>query len=354
MRSDRLSRRQLLHGAAVATGGFALFASGVPARAFAQTYGTPTATGDTLTLYNGQHVTTTQAIGAAFAKATGSQVRLRSGEDPEIAAQIVAEGDASPADVVFTENSPALMLLSEKGMLAKVAVQTLKRVPARYNSPQSDWIGVAARATVLIYNPSLLPETALPHSLLDLAQPAWRGKIGIAPAEADFQPVVVAVIKLSGEDAAKAWLAGLARNARTYHSYEAILQAVETGEVATGILNHYYWFHQAAEVGPANMRSKLFYFGHGDPGALVNISGAAVLKSSQHADLAQRFLAYLVSAEGQQALVQSKDFEYPLGSGVPPSPELKPFDQLDPPPIGPADLGDGRAAVQLLQDAGLL
>ena len=172
------------------------------------------------------------------------------------------------------------MRLSEQGLLTPVPAEILSQVPARYNAPAGDWVGVAARATVLVYAPSLLPETALPASLLDLAKPEWQGKVGIAPAESDFLPVVTAVIKLEGEDAAREWAEGLARNATVYLGNTPILRAVEAGQLATGVINHYYWFRMAAEVGTSAMRSKLYYFGHKDPGALVNVWGAGILASS--------------------------------------------------------------------------
>ncbi|HEU5433435.1 MAG TPA: iron ABC transporter substrate-binding protein [Thermomicrobiales bacterium] len=318
------------------------------------TAGASPASGDTLTIYAGQHASTVEAIAAAFTKATGIPVQIRSGEDAELANQLVAEGASSPADVVITENSPALMLLSEQKLLAPVDAATLARVPERYNSPNDDWVGTAARETVLVYNPALLPAENLPQSVLDLAKPEWQGKIGIAPAESDFQPLVAAVAKLEGRDAAAAWLDGLARNAETYQGNFAILRAVEAGDLAAGIINHYYWFRLAKEVGADQMHSKLYYFRRHDPGALVNVSGAGVLAAGRHPDEAQRFLAFLVSDAGQAALVASGDFEYPLAKGDAAAPGLEPFDKLEPPAISIADLGDGREAVELLQDAGLL
>jgi iron(III) transport system substrate-binding protein len=110
----------------------------------------------------------------------------------------------------------------------------------------------------------------------------------------------------------------------------------------------------AHEIGEDQMHSRLHYFGNQDPGALVNVSGAAPLASSPNPELAQQFLAFLVGKEAQEALAQSDDFEYPLGSGVAASPELKPFAELDPPPVSVGDLGDSSAAIALLQDVGLL
>ena len=323
--------------------------------AFAAQSGTPAAKASgKITLYNGQHTTTTQAIVKAFTAETGIEVAIRSGEGPELANQIVAEGKGSPADVFSTENSPALMLLSDKGMLAPVSEATLARVPAQYNSPRQDWVGVAARSHVFLYNPSLLPETDLPASVMDLAKPAWKGKYGYAPAGDDFQPLVSAVIKLKGHDAALDWAKGLEKNGEVYQGNTAILKAVESGKLAGGITLHYYWYAMAREQGADKMKSRLHFYGHQDPGALLVVSGAGALKSSKNPAAAQAFLQFLVSAKGQQTLVDAGDFEYPLAEGAKGQPALKPFDELDPPNIGPGDLGDGQAAVQLLQDAGIL
>jgi iron(III) transport system substrate-binding protein len=308
----------------------------------------------TLTLYSAQHEGLTNALVKAFEKRTGASVRVRYGADDQLASQIVAEGPVSPTDVFLAENSPPLTLLEEKGLLAKIDGSTLARVPARYDSPSGDWVGVAARETALIYDPKLVPPGQLPHSILDLAQPSWKGRLAIAPAEPDFQPVVAAVSKLDGSTVAGRWLTGFASNAKRYNDNEGIVAAVEHGQVAAGVVNHYYWYRLAQEVGFGKMRSRLYYFGHGDPGALLDVSAAGVLKSSKQQSLAQQFVAFIVSSESERTLVRSGDWEYPLGSDVAPATGLKPFDRLEAPNIAPADLGDGHVALQLLRQAGLL
>jgi iron(III) transport system substrate-binding protein len=310
--------------------------------------------GGTLTLYSAQHEQMTNTFAKAFEKKTGATVRVRFGEDEGLANQIVQEGAASPADVLLTENTPPLELLTEKGLLAKVDASTLAQVPSADSSQSGDWVGVAARETVLIYNPKLLGTMALPKSILDLAKPEWKGKLAIAPSEPDFVPIVSAIEKLDGRAATEAWLEGFAGNAKRYDDNEGIVAAVESGQVTAGIINHYYWYEQRAEVGAGKVRSKLYYFGHQDPGALVNISGAGALKSSKDPALAQRFLAFLVSKEGQNAMTHSGDWEYPLLAGVTPPPGLSPFASLEAPDIGPAVLGDGSQPLALMQQAGLL
>lgn len=307
-----------------------------------------------LTLYSSQHEPMTEALVKGFEEENGAEVQVRFGEDEGLASQIEQEGDASPADVVLTENTPPLELLAGKGLLAKVDSSTLGEVPSQYNSPTGHWVSVAARETVMVYNPNLIAADELPASILDLAKPEWKGKLAIAPSEPDFVPIVSAIEKLDGEAAAKSWLEGFAANAKHYNDNEGIIAAVDSGQIAAGIINHYYWYEAVAEEGKDKVPSKLHYFGHEDPGALVNISGAGALESSGDPGLAQEFLAYLVSEEGQKAITASGDWEYPLNSAVPPPPGLKPFDSLEPPKVSPADLGDGSKPVELMEQVGLL
>lgn len=309
---------------------------------------------ETLTLYNGQHEEVANALVAAFQKKTGIVVRARKGEGPELANQVLAEGPASPADMIFTENSPEITLLANKGRLAKVDPNTLAKVPARDTSPRGDWLPFARRATALAYDPSQLNESQLPRSITDLAQSKWRGEIGIAPAEGDFQPLVTTVGILKGEGAAKGWVAGLKRNAETFQNNTAILNAVNSGQTSVGLINQHYWFRLRDSIGATALRAKLYYFGHGDPGALVNISGVGILSTSKHMKAAQQFLDFLVSPEGQQVIVSSKDYEYPVVAGVAGDPQLKSFDTLDPPAVTVGQLSDGTHSIELLRQAGLL
>jgi iron(III) transport system substrate-binding protein len=316
--------------------------------------GSSSDSGGSLTLYSAQHEPMTEALTKGFEEENGAQVQVRYGEDEGLASQIEQEGDASPADVVLTENTPPLELLADKELLAEVDSSTLEEVPSQYNSPTGHWVGVAARETVMVYNPDLIAADELPASILDLAKPEWKGKLAIAPSEPDFVPIVSAIEKLDGEAAAKSWLEGFADNAKHYNDNEGIIAAVDSGQIAAGIINHYYWYEAVAEEGKDKVPSKLHYFGHEDPGALVNISGAGALESSDDPELAQEFLAYAVGEEGQTAIVESGDWEYPLNAAVPPPPGLKPFDSLEPPKVGPADLGDGSAPVELMEQVGLL
>ncbi len=308
-----------------------------------------------LTVYSAQHEQTVDTLVAGFEKATGIRVQVHSGDGPEVANQIIEEGTASPADIFFTENSPEIAVLDEKGLLAPVDATTLAQVPRQDSAPDGHWVGVLARENVLAYNTGMIAAGQLPKSLFDLAGPGWKGRVAVAPSDNDFLPLVNAVLVTRGHDAALAWLRGLRENAQIFDDDEGVVAAVNRGAVATGIINSYYWARLQAELGSGHMHSAVYHFGQGDIGGLINISGAGVLKTAKDPADAQRFLAYLVAANTQRLLADNTVvFEYPLHPGVAPNPVLKPFDQLQPPAITVAQLGDDSQVVDLLNEAGLL
>src|ERR1700679_765278 len=136
---------------------------------------------NSLTLYSAQHEPMTEALAKGFEEKSGAKVQVHYGEDEGLASQIEQEGEASPADVVMTENTPPLESLAEQGLLAKVDPSTLAEVPSKYSSPSGHWVGVAARETVMVYNPELIAKSELPASILDLAKPEWKGELALAP-----------------------------------------------------------------------------------------------------------------------------------------------------------------------------
>jgi iron(III) transport system substrate-binding protein len=307
-----------------------------------------------ITLYNGQHAELTTLLVAAFEKKTGVRVQVRTNDSAVLADQLIQEGSASPADVFIAENSPELMELQRRELLGQLPQSILGQAPPSDNSPTGNWVGMALRVSSLVYNPSRLPRSQLPASLLDFAQPQFKGKIAIAPTDSDFPPLVGAVIAKHGEAAARDWLAGLKRNARVYQDEEAVVAAVNRGDVASGVINSYYWYRLQLELGKNAMHSALYSFSPSDAGAAVNISGAAVLKSSKQQKNAERFIAFLVSKAGQQIIADSDDFEYLIRSDVEPSSALPPLDSIGHTSLSAAALGNGELAAQLIRKVGLV
>jgi iron(III) transport system substrate-binding protein len=308
---------------------------------------------DVLTVYSAQHESLVQTMLQGFTDETGIGLEFRDASDSELANQLVQEGDASPADVFLTENSPSIDVVDEAGLLAPLERSTLDQVGQQYRPASGTWVGFAARSTVLAFNPSVVPEAELPASILDLADPAWKGRVGIASGGADFQAIVSAVLALTGEDATRAWLTGLQRNAEVYPSNTAVMKAVDEQEVPVGVMYHYYWYRDQAENGLVGDDARLHFFGNGDPGAFVSVSGAGVLASSDQPEQAQRLVEYLTSRAAQERLADSAALEYAVGTGVASAEVLPPLESLQAPAVDPGSL-NAPEVTRLMQDVGLL
>ncbi|WP_248750269.1 iron ABC transporter substrate-binding protein [Pseudomonas sp. MWU15-20650] len=311
--------------------------------------------GDTagIVVYNAQHESLTKAWVEGFTQETGIPVTLRNGDDTEMGNQIVQEGAASPADVFLTENSPAMVLVDNAGLFAPVAPTTLTQVDAAYRPAHGKWLGIAARSTVFVYNPSKLKEADLPKSLLDLAAPSWKGRWAASPAGADFQAIVAAVLELKGEAATLDWLKAMKANASIYRGNSAVLKAVNAGQIDSGVIYHYYSLVDQSKTGENSKNTRLHYFKHQDPGAFVSISGGGVLASSKHQEQAQAFLKWITGKEGQAILKDGNSFEYAVGQNAQSNPKLVPLAQLDAPKVDASKL-NSKKAVELMTQAGLL
>jgi iron(III) transport system substrate-binding protein len=307
-----------------------------------------------ITVYNGQHQELTKALVDAFEKESGMSVRLRSSDSLVLANQIDQEGDSSPADVFIAENSPELVTLEEKGLLAPLSESIRNQVPARVQSPDGRWAGIALRPVGLVYDPAKVAASELPRSILDLADPRWKGKVALAPTDSDFPPVVGAVIATRGKKAAADWLAGLKRNAKVYQDYEGALAAVNRGDVDVSVINQYYWYRLQRELGKRAMKSKLHYFAAPDPGSIANVSGAAVLASSDKRDEAERFVRFLVGPTGQRILARSDDYEYPVRPGVAANSALPPLDSVPHSTPSVTTQADNEEAARLIGQAGFV
>jgi len=202
--------------------------------------GAPAAMADapvTLTMYNGQHKEIGEAIAKAYEAKTGIHINIRKGSSNQLASQIIEEGERSPADIIYTEESPPLNNLGELGLLAKIDDATLNMLPKEYVAANGTWMGVTARTRVVVYNPKKIDEKDLPTTVMDFANPEWDGRVGFVPTSGAFQEQAVAILKMHGREATEEWLTGLKAFGKTYTNNMVALKAVEKGEVGAVLVN---------------------------------------------------------------------------------------------------------------------
>ncbi|MFD6168742.1 iron ABC transporter substrate-binding protein [Streptomyces coeruleorubidus] len=308
-----------------------------------------------LVIYSGRNEKLVKPLLDKLEKAVGAEVDVRYGDSAELAAQILEEGDRTKAGLFFSQDAGALGALSKEGMLRKLPADTLDEVDEAYRGSGGDWVGLSGRVRVIAYNPDQVGEDEVPDSVFDVVKPEWKGKVGFAPTNASFQAFVTGMRVLKGDDATREWLEELKANgAKTYAHNLATLDAVEAGEVSLGLVNHYYWYERVAEKGEGKVNSKLHFLPGEDPGALINVAGAGILKDSGQTETAQKAVDYLLSKEAQTYFAD-RTKEYPLAAGVTSSVEdLPAFESLESPDIDLGKLESLQETLAMLQDVGLV
>lgn len=310
---------------------------------------------DVLTVYSGRNESLIGPILAQFTVDTGIETEILYGGTSAVANQILTEGENSPADVFIAQDGGALGALAAADMLHKLPDATLERVAnAAFVSSDGVWTGLSGRARVFVYSPEALKEHGLelPSSIFDLTGEEWRGLVGWAPTNASFVANVTAMRVLLGEDETARWLADMIANGvQAYPKNTPIVQATIDGEVVGGLVNHYYLFRFLAE--DPSITATLHFFPGGDLGSLVNIAGAAILKTTDQPYDALALVDYLLSDTAQEYFAQST-YEYPLVPTVDPSVDLPALADIETPEIDLSDLADLQGALDMIEESGAL
>jgi iron(III) transport system substrate-binding protein len=307
-----------------------------------------------LTVYSGRSEELVGPLFAQFTQETGIEVQARYGDTAELAAQLLEEGDASPAQVYFAQDAGALGAVDAAGLFAPLPASVATTVPEAYRAPSGDWTGVTGRARVIAYDPEQVPAAEVPQSIFDLTDPTWKGQVAIAPTNASFQAFVTAMRVSQGDEVTRQWLEGLVANdVQTYEKNGLILDAVDTGQAQLGLINHYYWYEKAAEVGEDAMRAQIAFTKPDDPGSLVNVAGVGILTGAADNANAATFVEWLLSPSTQEWFV-ANTFEYPLVPSVASAEGLPPLDTLRGPDVPLAELADLPGTLVMLEDVGLL
>jgi iron(III) transport system substrate-binding protein len=308
-----------------------------------------------ITLYSGRNENLIGPLLEQFTAETGIRVEVRYGDTAQMAAQLLNEGDRTPADVYLAQDAGALGAVAKAGMFATLPQEVLDKVPATYRATDGEWVGVTGRSRVLIYNPDLVDADELPESVLELTEPQWRGRIGLAPTNGSFQAFVTALRVQHGDEVARDWLEGMAANdPQIREGNGPIVADVIDGRIEAGLVNHYYLFERAKELGVEmdEVSARLHYFPNGDTGALVNVSGVGVLAHAADNPDVRAFVDYLLSDAGQRYFTEETS-EYPMTGSVTAPAGAPELEALEAPEIDLNDLDSLEETVNMITESGL-
>ena len=312
----------------------------------------PPAPSGTITIYSGRSEDLVGPLLDQFEEDTGITVRVRWGGSAELAATILEEGDRTPADIFFAQDTGALGALQAAGRLATLPAAVLDRVDPDFRSAEGRWVGVSGRARVLVHSTERLTDAEVPASVFDLTQPEWKGRVGWAPTNGSFQAFVTAMRQIHGDAVTEQWLHDMRDNdVQEFRNNSTQVQAVGDGVIDIGLVNHYYLFRFLAEDPdfPAANR----FTDAGEAGALINIAGAGLLTTSADNPAALRLIEYLLEEPAQQYFA-TETFEYPLIAGVAPAANVPALSTLNPPGLGLTSLTDLEGTLDLLRKVGAL
>lgn len=285
---------------------------------------TPSLAAEKLTVYSGRAERLIKPVLDEFTAKTDISVDLLSSGTTELVNRLKAEGDRTPADLFLTNDAGSLEQARAAGILRPINMREVDRaIPPQFRAPDNAWIGLSGRFWIIVYNKTLVTPDNL-KSLLDLADPKWKGKLAIPNAGSEYLQAGISVIRASYGDAkTKDFLLGLKDNAGTqvYQKSSQIVEAVAKGQAAAGIVNHYYVYRHLAAQPTAPIAVFMPDQQQGGMGAIMNVAGVGIVKSTKHLESAKLLIEFLVAKAGQK-LFADLDKEYPLHPEVKADPAL--------------------------------
>ncbi|MBE9635316.1 Fe(3+) ABC transporter substrate-binding protein [Salipiger mangrovisoli] len=270
-------------------------------------------------LYSYRQPELLQPLTDAFTEATGIDVNVAY-IDKGLEERLVAEGDRSPADLIFTVDISRLAAAVQAGVTQPVESAVLEEnVPAQYRDPDGQWFGLTTRARIVYASKDRVDPSEI-TTYEDLADPKWKGRICTRSGTHDYNvALVAAMIHHHGEEYANEWLQGLKDNLarRPQGNDRAQVKAIWAGECDISLGNTYYMgqmLNDPEQVEWADSVNVLFpVFENG--GTHVNISGVAMTKSAPNRENALKMMEYLTSPEAQEIYAHA-NYEYPIAPGT--------------------------------------
>ncbi|WP_086270391.1 extracellular solute-binding protein [Campylobacter devanensis] len=234
----------------------------------------------------------------------------------------------SKADLFMGMDVSTFAKLQNDGKLAPAKSKIIDSiVPANLKDENNEWIGLSKRARVIVYDKKAI-DPKLIQNYEDLAKPELKSKLLMRTSNVSFnRSLLASIIANDGEDKAKEWAKGtlnnLARDPKGGDREQA--RGVYEGIGAVGVMNSYYiitLLNSKKQSDQETAKSLGVIFPNQDGrGTHINISGIALLKSSQNKDAAIKFIEFMLSKEAQEILV-STSYEYPVNKDAKPSKEI--------------------------------
>ncbi|HEB70095.1 MAG TPA: extracellular solute-binding protein [Desulfobulbus sp.] len=216
-------------------------------------------------------------------------------------------------DLFWVSAPDAFEVLKKKGMLKRYRPQA-EGIPRRLsgypvNDPDGYYSGFAAAGYGVMWNRDYLQtrHLAAPREWIDLTRPEYQGHIGLsAPSRSGTTHLTVeAILQLRGWQRGWALIKAMAANAKTITVKSGDVPAgVASGEFGIGIVIDFYGLMTKAEGAPVEFTY---------PAETVLVpANIAILEEAPRPELAERFIEFLLSPQGQQLLLKPEISRLPI------------------------------------------
>ncbi|MGZ5048571.1 MAG: ABC transporter substrate-binding protein [Usitatibacter sp.] len=237
---------------------------------------------------------------AAFEKKYGVKVTVWRSSSEKVLQRAVTEmrGNRFTMDIAET-NGPELEAMHREKVFEAVKSPYLADLIAPAIMPHGEWVGTRLNVFTQAYNTSLVKKEDLPKTWEDLANPKWKGKLGIEQEDSDWLAGEYA--ELGEARAAKVFRDIVSANGVSVRKGHTLLtQLVVSGEIPLALTVYNYKAEQLKRKG-----APIDWFSIGP--AIARPNGIGVARRAPHPHAAVLFFDFELSPEGQQILA-GRDF----------------------------------------------
>jgi iron(III) transport system substrate-binding protein len=278
-------------------------------------------------VYTAQDEEFAKPIFATFTARTGTEVLPKydseSAKTTGLVADLIYEAARPRADVFWNNEPVGTIRLDRLGLLDVYRSLQAAAYPAEDRSPRDTWCGFAARARVLVVNTNLVKEAERPRSIEDLADPKWRGHVGMAkPLFGATATHAACLFGFWGTDKAEDYYRRLKANQiQIVAGNKQVAVNVGAGQLAFGITDTDDALEEIEHGQPVVM-----VYPDQQPGGIGTLffpNTLSVIKGCPHPAAARRLIDYLLSPEVEAALSEGPSAQIPLNSGARPGTSAK-------------------------------
>ncbi len=239
-----------------------------------------------------------------------------------LAQALLAQGNRPQCDVFWNNEVLHTLRLHRAGLLQPLEVPEAENFPSQFRAGDGSWFGFAARARVLIVNTRLLRPQQYPRSILELTEPRWQGKVGMAkPLFGTTATQAACLFALWGKEKAQAYYRQIKQNrVHILAGNRHVAEEVAAGRLLWGITDTDDAYlalragHPVAIVFPDQEPQGL--------GTLLIPNTVCVLRGAPHPAAAQQFVRFLLSPAVEEQLARGPSAQIPLNTRVQVRPQL--------------------------------